>query len=578
MKKLAIVYLTTIFITILFYALKNNDYHKVVRIVSATSFYVDKNDNMTADINELVVLEDLEYKENNLSKTDALKLQYLGKKYAEKTLLNKQIKIKNNNGIKNIIYENGESYRNNIIQNGYIPDGNNNEQVKLNINKAKSINLVALNKTTKKYHKLECPYVVDSSIFEIIDIKDLEKIAEPCKLCIRQDREETQTKYPKDIDEVYTTIYKDAFLEFYITDFTKQFYPSTKCLTTACKSLLKEINNAQNTIDFAIYGIDKQPIITNALINAQNRGVKVRWVYDTNKDGSTIYKDSVKLTKTLHNNRSDVQYNTEINTPQKDAIMHNKFFIFDSKKIWTGSANISHTDLSGFNANSVVLINSEEIAKIYKSEFEQMFNGKFHTTKHSTVKNKTTLNNSKISVYFSPQDNIIEEYIIPLIENSQKYIYIPVFVVTHKTINSALLKAANRGIDVKLIVDATSATSRYSSVKYLRNSGIKIKVENRAGKMHMKSIIIDDKYTIIGSMNFTKSGEKYNDENVLIIENTEMTKAFKNKFIHFWNDIPEKWLYQNPAAESKNSINSCYDGVDNDFDGEIDRNDTGCIY
>ena len=72
-------------------------------------------------------------------------------KYAEKTLLNKQIKIKNNNGIKNIIYENGESYRNNIIQNGYIPDGNNNEQVKLNINKAKSINLVALNKTTKKY-------------------------------------------------------------------------------------------------------------------------------------------------------------------------------------------------------------------------------------------------------------------------------------------------------------------------------------------------------------------------------------------------------------------------------------------
>ncbi len=61
--------------------------------------------------------------------------------------------------------------------------------------------------------------------------------------------------------------------------------------------------------------------------------------------------------------------------------MHNKFYIFDDKVLITGSANLSHTDMSGFNSNSIVVINSPLVAAIYKQEFEQMFEGKFHTEK-----------------------------------------------------------------------------------------------------------------------------------------------------------------------------------------------------
>ncbi len=32
----------------------------------------------------------------------------------------------------------------------------------------------------------------------------------------------------------------------------------------------------------------------------------------------------------------------------------------------------------------------------------------------------------------------------------------------------------------------------------------------------------------------------------------------------------------NPPAESKYSIGSCTDGIDNDFDGKIDAADEGC--
>ena len=56
---------------------------------------------------------------------------------------------------------------------------------------------------------------------------------------------------------------------------------------------------------------------------------------------------------------------------------------------------------------------------------------------------------------------------------------------------------------------------------FLREKGIQVKVENFGGKMHAKSMIIDDEYFVSGSMNFTKAGEQKNDENTIIVKNTK---------------------------------------------------------
>ena len=110
----------------------------------------------------------------------------------------------------------------------------------------------------------------------------------------------------------------------------------------------------------------------------------------------------------------------------------------------------------------------------------------------------------------------------------------------------------------------------------MRNNGIAVKTENFAGKVHTKSVIIDDKIVFIGSMNFTKSGNVYNDENCIKIENPQIARFMKNDFYKIWNKIPNKYLQKAPAPESYESVGSCFDGVDNDFDGLIDMNDSGC--
>ena len=40
--------------------------------------------------------------------------------------------------------------------------------------------------------------------------------------------------------------------------------------------------------------------------------------------------------------------------------------------------------------------------------------------------------------------------------------------------------------------------------------------------------------------------------------------------------VPDKYLKFNPKAESYESIGSCSDGVDNNFNGKIDKEDELC--
>ena len=94
--------------------------------------------------------------------------------------------------------------------------------------------------------------------------------------------------------------------------------------------------------------------------------------------------------------------------------------------------------------------------------------------------------------------------------------------------------------------------------------------------MHSKIIIIDDEYLIIGSMNFSNSGEKRNDENMIVLKDSGAAKFYKQFFIYQWNRIPDKWLKYTPRAEGVDSIGSCSDGIDNNYDGKTDMEDVGC--
>ena len=392
---------------------------------------------------------------------------------------------------------------------------------------------------------------------------------------------------------------------FFVNPIDKQ-KPGKSGEGEAIRTLLKLINNSQSSIDFAIYGISNEDEILDALIKAQERGVCVRGIVDMNNDKKNPYKDTFKLLDNLKNIKTDykklsdfkpaksdyvqhITYNIEdkiikasfVNKGIKeynDKIMHNKYFIIDKTFVWTGSMNISNT-CATYNSNSSVLINSKELAKIYSEDFEQMYiNNKHHSEKKYNQNSKyiNIDNKSKVIAFLLPEDK--ETYYITsgYINRAKKYIYVPMFFFTHSKYSQDLINAHNRGVKVKVILDATSARTGYSKHEILRLAGIPVKVENWAGKMHEKSLIIDDKYLLIGSMNFTSGAHYQNDENSLLIENKDVTIQARKRFEKLWQSIPDKWLYSNPKPEGSDSNFSCFDGIDNDHDGLIDSEDPDC--
>ena len=370
----------------------------------------------------------------------------------------------------------------------------------------------------------------------------------------------------KNTDKCYLSTANLGNIKLLVSDLTLKLKPDRECTNDMCKEILNNINNAQKSIDIAIYGYSSVPEIENAIKNALKRGVKIRLVYDTDSKGGNIYPDTNKLAAIIPDNKSDKFSNGSNN------IMHNKFYIFDDKTVITGSANLSHTDMSGFNSNNLILINSPQITKIYEKEFNQMYEGKFHTDKTS-IDNRIYEN---IEIYFSPQDSPLTNGVIPRIKKAEKYIYIPAFFITDYKFSEELISAKKRGVDVRIITDALSASNKYSKHEEMRRAGISVKTENYAGKMHTKTIVLDDEYIIMGSMNFSYSGNNKNDENLIVLKNKEAAVFLKNFFLYLWNKIPDKWLRYNASAESKDSIGSCSDGIDNDYDGYTDMEDSAC--
>ena len=60
------------------------------------------------------------------------------------------------------------------------------------------------------------------------------------------------------------------------------------------------------------------------------------------------------------------------------------------------------------------------------------------------------------------------------------------------------------------------------------------------------------------------------------MENPEIAKFYKQFFLYQWNKIPNKWLKYSPRSEGKDSIGSCSDGIDNNYNELIDLEDEGC--
>lgn len=158
---------------------------------------------------------------------------------------------------------------------------------------------------------------------------------------------------------------------------------------------------------------------------------------------------------------------------------------------------------------------------------------------------------SQIEVLFENiADRIIQE-----IGKAQKNIYVAVAWLTNKQLFDALLKKAQQGVFVRLMIsnDETNQKSGidYAQLSQIGDSETILVNPNIGGLMHHKLCIIDKTTIITGSFNWTFAADNSNHENIFIFQDENIAETcihhFKEMVHHYLNSQP-KSVYQNKKA------------------------------
>lgn len=233
---------------------------------------------------------------------------------------------------------------------------------------------------------------------------------------------------------------------------------------------------------------------------------------------------------------------------------HRKVLITEKGGIIT-SANIH--DASGYHSNIGFKVSGDIINELIKSELAvAKFSG---YEKDDFEYNNVYLEKEEESDAYVKliTESKIRDNLIKAINNTDKgdKISIGMFYLSHRGIINSLVDAANRGVDVKLILDPNKDAfglkkngipNRQVAQELIRKSKDRIKIkwyDTHGEQYHSKLIFIENQNKSIiigGSSNLTRRNiDNYNLEADLFIEtksNSKLSNEIKDYFNRIWNN------------------------------------------
>lgn len=132
---------------------------------------------------------------------------------------------------------------------------------------------------------------------------------------------------------------------------------------------------------------------------------------------------------------------------------------------------------------------------------------------------------SAITTCFTPGQDCTGQ-IVDEISAAKHQIRVQAYSFTSVPIAKALADAYRHGVDVKVILDKSQASAKYTGATYLQNVGIPVLVDYKVAIAHNKVMVIDGATVITGSFNFTKAAQDRNAENLLVIRDADLARQY----------------------------------------------------
>ncbi len=388
------------------------------------------------------------------------------------------------------------------------------------------------------------------------------------------------SKISHDADEVFDelksldkSIYNQANYIFNSTnmpiynDSTSKYFP---CGEDYYKELIKQLQEAKKFI-FIEYFILKEGIMWDTVLNIlkvkAESGVDVRLIYDDFGCINTLPQNYKKTIEALGIRCEVFNPIYPVVTLAHNNRDHRKIVVIDGKVGFTGGINLSDEYINkwerfGHWKDTGIMVEGNAV-----KSFTLMFLETWHIYRDNNeeidvflpkIENKGNTNNKEyIQPYMSTpmetEEIVARNVYVNILNSANNYVYITTpYLVLDPELEEALINAAKRSVDVRIIVPAIPdkklvfavTRSNYTS---LLKAGVTI-YEYTPGFIHAKNVVCDDKVATVGSINLDNRSFYHSYENGVFVYNSNTIKDVKNDF--------------------EETINVSYE-VENDFERKI---------
>lgn len=390
--------------------------------------------------------------------------------------------------------------------------------------------------------------------------------------------------------------------------------------------ILKQIQSARKYVYVAVQEL-RLPLIAKALIEKHKSGVEVRVVleHDYNFDimtqrdqGAEGEHEASKLTelRAFIDLNGDGKFSKEelenrdaiymlkkakvkvmddtFDSSRGSGLMHHKFVIVDGKKTVVSTANFTMSCIHGDmlnsntrgNANSMIVVESSNFAKIFTEEFNQLWGngrrGNYGQSKTYRGPISTTVNGTKITVQFSPTsqryhwEESVNGLIASQLMKAKKSIKAALFVFSDQNLADVMEERHEAGVDIGVIIEPKFAYRDYSELLDMMglemlNQTCGIEPDNNPWKnpatkvgmakvtkgdvLHHKFAVVDNKIVVMGSQNWSNAANYINDETLIVIQDLKIAAQFNREYERIMRSAilgPTPWLEEQIRKQQEN--------------------------
>ncbi|HHT9135939.1 MAG TPA: phospholipase D-like domain-containing protein [Candidatus Wunengus sp. YC60] len=165
-------------------------------------------------------------------------------------------------------------------------------------------------------------------------------------------------------------------------------------------------------------------------------------------------------------------------------------------------------------------------------------------------------------VYFTPTE--IKGQIIRVIEECKESVDIAVLDITSHEILNALIKAQERGVRIRIVVDRKRALRKGLLSNQYKNKEFAIKVLVQKGIMHNNFAVFDCKLLTTGSYYWNENVGKFSRDNAIFTDETKLLVKYQKEF--------DRLFHEGIAPDIKESVPVSAEKV-----GKIDEKPTADI-